>query len=182
VSSIKALTQAVEDVADAIEYADWTDPHGLDVAEMLADVRDARKRLYELEGLLETAAAKAMLGDTAENPHVRVERSRYPDRKKWQHDEWKRDVRRKVIQTFNLKGATVISRDGEPLEISLYEVLNRVQDVHGSTDPRVRRLRDLGLDPDDYCERGPGPWKVEVTRLAEEPSVEELRKQLTGTD
>lgn len=177
----RSLAQAIEDTADTIEHADWTDPKGLDVAAMLADVRDARKRLYELEGQLEDLAGKAMLGDQAENPTIRVERSRYPERKKWQHDEWKRDVRRKIIQSFNLKGATIISRDGEEMDVSLYEVINRAQDVHGASDPRVRRLRDIGLDPDDYCEREPGRWKVEVTRLATDPSIEELREQLTGT-
>lgn len=176
----RSLAQAIEDTADAIQYADWTDPEGLDIAEMLADVRDARERLHELERTLEHETGRAMLGPNAENPTIRVERHRRPERKKWQHDEWKTEVRRKIIQAANLKGATVISRDGEELEISLYELLRKVQDVHGSTDPRVTRLRALGIEPDDFCTREPGTWKVDITRLADE-NLDWLREELTGT-
>lgn len=147
-----------------------TDPEATDMAQMLADVRDARIALQGLERDVEVATAKAMLGDQALTPTLRVERERRPDRKAWDHQGWRSEARAKVVQAMGLKGAQgVIDAAGEvlPAEV-LHKALAAVDEVHGSAPPRLTQLRGLGVDPDDYCERSPGAWKVTVTRMANE--------------
>lgn len=167
---VENVTASVGSLGDRLSdlLQECTDPEGRDLAELLWNVREARTELLDIERTLEEATAKAMLGDNAETGTIRVERSRRPDRKSWQHDEWKADVRRKTIQKNSLKGAVVISADGEELDVSLEAVIREVQEVHGSAPPKVTGLRKLGIDADDYCERSPGPWSVKVTRMVDE--------------
>lgn len=169
-NAFEVLAESVDVLEKVIRVdgVDCHDPEARDLAELLMTIRDARLKLYDLERTLEGETARAMLADTAESPTLRVERSRRPDRKSWQHDEWKAEVRRKTIQAHGLKGAHVISADGEELDVSLEAVIRSVQDIHGSIAPRVTGLRSLGIDADDYCERSPGPWSVKVTRMVDE--------------
>lgn len=161
---------------DALErdLPDWlegcTDPCGLDVAELLDGIRAQRVRLQALELAAEEACARALMDDMTTTPTLRIERHRTTDRKAWQHADWQRDVRAKVLQAHGLKGAQgVLTADGEVLDASvLYDALTTLQSAHGSTAPKTTTLRALGLDARDYCESGPGRWSVKVTRLADE--------------
>lgn len=161
---------------DALErdLPDWlegcTDPQGLDVAELLAGIRDQRVKLQALELAAEEACAKALLDDMTTTATLRVERHRTSDRKAWDHAGWQRDVRAKVLQAAGLKGAEgVITADGEVLPASvLYDLLTQVEAAHGSAAPKTTALRSLGLDARDYCETSPGRWTVRVTRMADE--------------
>lgn len=169
-TSLSMLTEAVADLAeDAPKWvADCTDPEARDIAHLFATVKEAREALQKVERELEYATANAMVADTAEDDTLRVERSRRPDRKSWQHAEWQAEARRKAIQKAGLKGAVLITADGEESDQSLEALIREVQEVHGATAPKVTPLRGLGIDPDDYCERTPGAWAVKVTRMADE--------------
>lgn len=171
-NAVDNVTTAVADLEAAMDglLGACTDPQGMDVAELYAAVSEARVRLQGLERDAEAATARAMLGDYAETPTLRVERSRRADRKAWDHEGWQADVRHKVLQAAGLKGAQgVINAAGEVLDASvLHDLMAAVEGVHGSTAPRVTAMRQLGIDPDDYCERTPGGWQVKVTRLADE--------------
>lgn len=156
------------------DLPDWlegcTDPQGLDVAELLAGIRDQRVKLQALEGMAEEACAKALLDDMTTTDTLRIERHRTTDRKAWDHDAWKRDVRQKALQAVGLKGAQgVLSADGEVLPAeSLFDLMATLQNAHGSTAPKTTALRALGLDARDYAECSPGRWVVKVTRMAQE--------------
>jgi hypothetical protein len=119
---------------------------------------------------VENATAKAMLGDFAQTPTLRVERSRAADRKTWDHEAWQADVRTKVLRAHRLIGlSAVIDANGEEVPMQeLYAAMQDLQSVHGSTAPRLTQMRGFGLDPDDYCARVPGTWRVKVTRMADE--------------
>ena len=169
---LETLTNAVaalEDQQDTLLDA-CTDPQATDMAELLDVVLCARKRLQDVERFVEVAVAKAMTGDMAETPTLRVERHRGTDRKAWEHEAWQRDVRQQVIRKHGLLGAQgVLSADGELLDVGvLHEVLRMVQGVHGSAGPKVTAMRGLGLDSRDYCESSPGAWHVKVLRMADE--------------
>lgn len=169
---LENLTDAVNDldaqVGALLEAC--TDPAGTDVAELLDMVRTERTRLYALEQQVEEAAARALLDDMTTTDTLRIERHRTTDRKAWQHADWQRDVRAKVLQAHGLKGAQgVLTADGEVLEASvLFDLMATLQGAHGSTSPRTTALRALGLDARDYCESSPGRWTVKVTRMADE--------------
>lgn len=169
------VTAAVDGLVDARDRLmdACTSPDATDLAEFLALVRDARERLYkDVELVLEDACAKAMLGDYAETPTLRVERYRGTDRKAWDHESWQRDVRAKVLRQHGLIGLQgVLTADGEVAPPTvLHEVLRAVEAVHSSAGPKTTALRALGLDARDYCESTPGTWKVRVLRMTEETS------------
>lgn len=172
------LTTVVEAVQALVDHRDrliaaCTAPDATDLAEFLLTVREAREQLYrEVEQVLEDACARAMLDDYAEGDGLRVERYRSPDRKAWDHDAWQRDVRAQALRAAGLAGLQgVLDANGELLPPSVvYEVLTRVQSVHGSAAPKTSKtsgLRSLGLDPADYCETSPGVRHVRVQRVAE---------------
>lgn len=171
-SAVETLAYEVENFALVVPALidQCTAPDASDMAELLASVREARERLQQVERDLETATAKAMIGDQIITPTMRVERSRAADRKAWDHAGWQSDARAKVLRARGLLGAVaVITADGEELPVSeLHAALSDLQSVHGSAAPRLTQLRGLGLDPDDYCERSPGRWAVRVQRLADE--------------
>jgi len=151
-----------------------TDPQATDLAELFVTLQEARKALQSLERDAELACAKAMLDDMAETATLRIERRRGTERKAWDHEQWKRDVRAKTLQAHGMKGAQgVITATGEVIDgAELYDVLAAVQDAHGSAAPKTTSLRALGLDARDYCESSPGAWTVRVTRMAAETKTE----------
>lgn len=169
---VTAVNEAVETLAKALPelLEQCTDPQATDMAEVLVSVREARTALHALERDVENATAKAMLGDFAETPTLRVERSRAADRKAWDHEAWQTDVRTKVLRAHRLIGlSAVIDANGEEVPMQeLYDAMADLQSVHGSTGPRLTQMRGFGLDPDDYCARTPGPWTVKVLRMADE--------------
>ncbi|WP_408895904.1 hypothetical protein ACJ5H2_13385 [Nocardioides sp. R1-1] len=169
---VTAVNEAVEALEKALPglLEQCTDPQATDMAEVLASIREARILLARLELETEVATAKAMLGDHAETPTLRVERTRAAERKTWDHEGWQKDVRSKVLRAHGLAGvAALITTDGEEVPASeLHAVLADLQSVHGSAGPRLTQLRQFGLDPDDYCARAPGTWRVKVTRMADE--------------
>jgi hypothetical protein len=81
----------------------------------------------------------------------------------WEHDRWKADVAREL--TSNWEGCQVVKpTTGEVFDAPtvLGSLVSAAQEVHGSTGPRVKALRTLGLSAEDYSERTPGPWSISV--------------------
>lgn len=172
---LENLTDAVTDLDLQLDYLldACTDPAGTDVAELLDLIRTQRVALQALEGRAEESAAKALLDDMTTTDTLRIERHRTTDRKAWQHAEWQRDVRAKVMQAAGLKGCHLVLPTGELLDGKaatdvLYTLMSTLQAAHGSAAPKTTALRALGLDARDYCESSPGRWTVRVTRMADE--------------
>lgn len=169
---VAAVTAAVADLEAGLDglVDACTDPQALDVAQLLYDVQAARLKLHDMEREVEGRLAKALMGDQVDGNGLRVERRRSRDRKEWDHDAWRRDVRAKVVQSCGLKGAQgVVTAGGEVLPADvLWRALQTVQDVEASKPPRLTQLRGLGLDPEDYCSTSPGVVHVAVQRLADD--------------
>lgn len=162
--AVAALEKALPTLLEAC-----TDPQAADMAELLLVVSEARVKLQGVERDAEAACAKAMLSNQLDQGGLFAERYRAAERKAWDHVAWQRDVRAKALQAAGLKGAQgVLTADGEVLDPSvLQDLLARLQSVHGAQAPKTKSLRELGLDPDDYCERSPGSWHVKVQRRVE---------------
>lgn len=169
---LDAVTQAVEELEKALPglLEQCTDPQGADMAELLLMVQQARVALQAVERDAELACAKALLGNMTEAAGLRIERYRSADRKAWNHDDWQRDVRTKALRAAGLlRAQAIITTDGEELDPAvLHDLLRSVQGVHGAAGPKTTAIRQLGLDPDDYCERSPGAWHVKVHRVVDE--------------
>lgn len=172
VDPVTAVQTAAEDLEKAMPelVESCTDPQALDLAQLFYDVQAARIALHGLERDLEGQLAKALMEDELQAGGLRVERRRARDRKQWDHDAWKRDVRAKAIRKHGLAGVqALVTKDGEALEAAgvLHELLAAVQDVQGAGAPKVTGLRGLGLDAMDYCETSPGTVHVAVQRVVE---------------
>lgn len=171
-SAVEKVTDAVAALGEQLDdlVAASTDPQATDLAAVVETVREARKALTAHERHLEHECARAMLGDYAEGNGVRVERSRGAERKAWDHDSWRHDVRAKVLRAHGLAGAQgVVTADGELVDPTVvHELLAAVQNVHSAGAPKSTAMKALGLDVRDYCESSPGAWQVRVTRLADD--------------
>lgn len=165
---LEGLTAAVERVeaeVDALVEA-CTDPEARDMAELLATLQTCRTQLQTVERSVEVSTAKAMMADQAQAGDLFVERYRSTDRKAWDHESWRKDVRTKLLRKLGLHGAQgVLTADGEVLDAGvLHELLTAAQGAHGAAAPKTTSLRSLGLDARDYCESSPGAWHVKVQR------------------
>lgn len=168
------LVDAFASLTQHLRYAE-ADPtlaaQGLEddaLAHSIALVQDIRRRLGDVERDL-TVALGERLGKTTGNlsDGRQFTLSRTQDRKEWDHDDWKRDARRVIVERTmgDLPArATVVAETGEAQEdvnlaAMVYEAITMAQEVHGSTAPRSRALKDLGLYASDYCTSQPGGWR-----------------------
>lgn len=144
------------------------------VADFIVWAQDVRRRL----ALIESWAARELgrdvgCPDTIDLPDGRtVEVLKGKDRKAWRHDEWQRDARVAVVGE-TMFHAYADAETGELVDLTpvLLDVAARVQAVHGSTAPRARSLKALGLNADDYCETYPGPYNLKVCAPAPTPTT-----------
>jgi len=131
----------------------------------LAAVHDAIPRLRDMERDLSVALGQRLgtvQGNLADGRQFTLKRTQ--DRKAWDHEDWKRDARRAIVQGVP-KGLVLLDEDtGEtqPLAPTLHVLLAEAQEVHGSTAPRSTALKRLGLYAADYCESSPGGWKFDA--------------------
>lgn len=152
----------------------------VDQAGAIALVQDLRKRLGQVEQDLAITLGKAEGQHQGNLPDGRqFTLKRTAERKAWDHEEWKRDARRKVVQETapkfsNTEGDDVLVNldTGETTTLAavLHEAIATAQEVHGSTAPRSTALRRLGLYASDYCESSPGGWKFDA--IAPKPTTE----------
>lgn len=147
----------------------------LELASYVAVLQDVRSRLANVERELTTALGKRTgktVGNLPDGRQFTVDRM--ADRKEWQHDEWQRDARRAVAQMvterFTLGDpdshfiVDVETGEEVPLARVLQEAMNQVELVHGSTAPRSRALKALGLYASDYCTSTPGGWRFSALK------------------
>lgn len=132
---------------------------GTHLVGLCALLQDLRRSLAQTEGLLAMRAGRDEAtprdGVLPDGRHYEVRRG--TTRKAWDHDGWKHDVRAQVLSGV---GEVVDTSTGE--QVDVHALVAAVQEVHGSSAPRVTALKRLGLEPDTYCESVPGTWGVRV--------------------
>lgn len=130
------------------------------VLALVAAIQDVRKALGQTEAYLVREVGR----DGAAPAEGRLPDGRAyvlrkgATRKAWDHEEWRKDVRRQVLSGV---GEVVDPSTGESVDVA--GLLAAVQQVHGAGAPKVVALKGLGLDPGDYCETFSGPWGLQVT-------------------
>lgn len=180
----KTVTPEAEAVRALIEAADQVDtllvgglPHPTELAQIVASIHDQRARLAQVADFLTDRLGKeagAIQGNLPDGRQFTVKRT--ADRKEWQHDEWKRDARRRIAQDLASRyvpqsdddpvAAIIDTETGEEVTMArvLLEAMAAIQDVHGSTSPKSTALKALGLYASDYCTSTPGGWRMNVIR------------------
>lgn len=171
---VRALRLAAKHVAALQEtYPSHLDTE--DLADTIAVVQDLRARLGMVEADLTRdlgqAVGKNYVGYLSDGRQYEVKRG--GDRTAWDHDDWKRDVRRNVTaQVLKDRGlpevADLVDDDGQMLEVHLasmlQEAVTAAQEVHGSTAPKSTSLKALGLYAGDYSTTTPGPWRFSAAK------------------
>lgn len=157
--TLSAMTEAGDDeaVLDLISWA--TETRRVVGAILDAAEEHAGRRLVDREGVMPDGRA------------YKVRRGQ--DRKAWDHEGWKHDVRAEVIRRHLPTTDTYVdTTTGEVVDLApvLYGLAADLQEVHGSTAPKVTKLRALGLEVDGYCQTFAGRWKVDFE--APEESVQ----------
>lgn len=162
--------ERVEDVARNLPaaVAHWnatlTDAEAVNV---VAWAQDLRRLLADVEAAVTWAASRnasiPKTGTLADGRAYTLKRG--ADRKGWDHDRWKHDVRAAIASDRGAGMMVVDESTGEvrPVAQVLLSAIADAQAVHGSTAPKVTALKALGLDPDDYAETIPGRWSVVIT-------------------
>lgn len=137
-----------------------------ELADYIAAIQDIRSRLGGVERELTTALGHRLGKVTSYLTDGRqFELGRSQDRKEWDHDSWKRDARRAVIKAAMEGKEGLVLMDTETgeavdnLAAVLYQAVTQAQEVHGSTAPRSRALKLLGLYASDYCTSTPAGWR-----------------------
>lgn len=121
------------------------------IIEQLAGVREARRRLHRIEANLEAAAARAMTQRRIELPALGIvaERRGGTKRTDWDHPR----VASVVARRYAVDAYGEIDTDlAELAECVAHWLLDFVNVSYW----RAGKLRELGVDPDQYatCERG----------------------------
>ncbi len=137
-SDTKLLVQMISDVDHAVDVECWEDlDQGLICFAML---EEARKNLSLITSLLEKKLAKVMPRDYTLEGVGTFEKRKRTNRTSWDREELVRDV--------------LDSRIFDPItgEDKFPTPLDKVRHVWNLGAPRTTALRELGLDPDQYCE------------------------------
>lgn len=128
-------------------------------AALLARLRQARKRLQEVENGFERYIAEVWtdqhIRDPQEVPGVGLVKVRKTaDRKSWQHEE----ITKVLLETW------IAEHGGEIPDA--WTTRDLLLDVGRFDYWRVRKLRALKINPDDYCEVIPGRSTVDIEAVS----------------
>lgn len=146
-----------------------------DLVDAIALLQDVKVRLTAVERDLITTAGHRqgkVIGSLSDGRQFTLERA--SDRKEWDHDDWKRDVRRSLVERHAHPDAVIVNQEtGEEtaLRVFLHGILAEAQEVHGSTAPRSRALKSLGLYAGDYATSSPNGWRFSAIKLDHSPST-----------
>lgn len=163
-----SLNEADTLLADAAQFlAEALDVEGL--VALAAKVADLKRGLAVAEAFLAREAGKVASemnrreGTLPDGRQFAVKRGAI--RKAWDHLTWKRDVLNAIVSKVPASAVVVDSNTGEELDAAkvIGGFIALAQEVHGSTAPKVKALKSLTLDPDDYCTSTPGPYAVIIT-------------------
>lgn len=128
-------------------------------AKALDLVREARRRLSDVERVLENAVADSMQGKTEEVHEVGVlEKRGGKKRKSWDHE----GVASRVVSEIRVDKETGEVRDPSPQEVA-----NALVEAAGINYWKVSSLRDLGIEPSEYCEESPGRVTVQILKAGD---------------
>lgn len=161
---IYAALESIETRDPELAATGFTDP--ADLVDASALIQDLRRRLDQVENSLTTEAGKRDgkgTGNLSDGRQYVLARG--SDRKDWDHDDWKRDVRRTITDMVAGEGLVVVNpQTGEetPLRQTVQVALAKAQEVHGQTSPRSTALKALGLYASDYCTSTPAGWRLTV--------------------
>ena len=120
----------------------------------LADVREARQALAQVEAELEREAAKRMGSEPVEQPDLYAVKRKSKDRKEWRWD----DLVRSVVSPVAVDPGT-----GE-VQPGAFEAAHELQECIGFSYARVGALKARGLAADEFCTSVPGRVSVTVSR------------------
>jgi hypothetical protein len=131
-----------------------------EIAQELYAIRSQIASLKLREGDLVDRLAAEMTEDRLELEGVGVfERRRKADRKSWNHDELRSELMRAVRDG---RAKRVDSETGEILNEDPTEQAFRVIFDCARPEWRVRPLRALDVDPDEYCQTTYGGWTIQL--------------------
>lgn len=149
-----------------------------ELADAVALLQDVRHRLGLVERDLTVALGKRMgkgTGSLSDGRQFTLARA--ADRKEWDHDDWKRDARRAVVKAHAVMGTepetgseviavvvNPITGEEQNLATVLHAAIAEAQEVHGSTAPRSRALKALGLYASDYATSVPSGWRFTTVK------------------
>jgi len=149
-----AITQADTQRAELAHNGDWES-----LAHGLIRLRTVAEQLRYLVRCVEDDVAELMPEKRVEVPGLPVfERRKGTDRKSWDSEALLSRVVR-VALTDPTTGE--VESDPAVVREQLVSVLSAVVPFTGSLGWRVRALRDLGIDPDEWCETSPGRVTVQ---------------------
>lgn len=151
-----AIGRLSEDTPARLDQDDTADAACL----LLWDLREARKRLAEIEAFVEAHTARRLSRRRTEVAGFVAEVKGGNDRKAWQHDKLAWDVCRPLAVD-----ATGTVDDAAAVLIGL--VRDRFLNCASIAYWRAGQLRQLGLDPDDYADVTRGRRTVALTPAVE---------------
>lgn len=141
-----------------------------EMAEALALVREVITRARSIEALLVDTIAATMTGPQADVDGWRVERTRPRNRKAWDSEGLLSELARRA----DVDPETGEVFDAETARKRLIEAIRACVPLTGSLGWRTRALREWGIDPDEWCESSPAPWRVTVTPIAGDQDAQEV--------
>lgn len=129
------------------------------LAPALPTIRALCQDLAALERALEDDVARLMPAKTVEVPGVGVlERRKGRDRRAW---DWP-SLLPLLIRAYVDPDGTGEMPDAGEVVARMRELIVDVIGVTPSKGPKVRPLRELGIDPDEYAETRPGRVSVQI--------------------
>lgn len=130
------------------------------LAQVHLDLAELKHRVTLAARAVEERLADVMPDKRLELPGLPVmERKKGTDRKKWQSGDLLDELLRHAA--FDAETGAVID-DELILRQRIHETLTACVPFTGSLGWRVTALRDLGLDPDEWCETAPGRISVVI--------------------
>lgn len=145
----------LDDQRAALAEAGDLDALAIGLAQLEPILRDLR----DLARAIEDDVARLMPAKTVEVPGLgMVERRRGTDRKSW---DWEGLLPTLIRLVVDPDGTGEMPDAGEVVS-RMRALISEVIGVTPSKGPRVRQLRELGLDPDEWCESSPGRVSVQI--------------------
>jgi hypothetical protein len=162
-SSAEELVSAAETVKDNAEW--MCDEKDLEhLAVIKAAIREAKEVLSAIEKDIDPDIAALMGEQQVQVGEFRLERRGGKNRKQWQSGSlWSELCRR---SRFDPDTGEELS--AEAARERLVQMTHACVPFTGSLGWRTTALRSYGLDPDEYAEVSPAPWRVEVHRVTDE--------------
>lgn len=148
-----AVADLSDDVPAALDVDDSTDA----VVRLLADLREQRKSLQEIEAYVEAAAVKRLKYGRQQVGDFIAEVKGGKNRTAWQHD----DLAWAVCRPLCVDTTTgEINPEARQL---VDQVRSRLLDAAAVSYWRVGILRQLDVNPEDFCTSEPGRKTCQVT-------------------